>query len=70
MSEMPAAVHAQHPARPCGPVVHDGLEIGNIGRGQESVDDGLVVVVAADEIVQTSVETVRVVIEAWRGKFG
>lgn len=67
---MPAAMHTQHPLGSCGPVVHDSLEIGHVGRRQESVDDGLVVVVATDEIVQTSVQTARVVVKAWGGEFG
>ena len=67
---MPAAMHTQHPLGSCGPVVHDSLEIGHIGRGQESVNNGLVVVVATDEIVQTSVQTARVIVEAWSGECG
>lgn len=66
---MPAAMHAQHSAGPCGPIVHDGLKIGDINRGQESVDNGLIIVVAANEIIETSVETARVVVEAWGRQF-
>lgn len=67
-AEMPATVHAQDSVRPCRPIIHDCLEIGDICRGQESVDNGFVIVVAADEIVQTSIEAARVVVEAWSGE--
>lgn len=67
-AEVAAAVHAQYPIWLCGPVVHDGLEIGHVRCGQESVDDGLVVVVTADEVVQTPVEATGIVVKARFGE--
>ena len=66
-AEVAAAMNAQHAIRPRRPVFHDGLEIDNVARCQQSIHDGLVRVVAADEVVQAAVEAARVVVEARGG---
>lgn len=48
-------------------MVHDGEEIDNVVRFEESIDDALVGIVTADKGVQTAVEAPWVVVEAWGG---
>lgn len=62
---MAAAVDTKNSLGVRGPVVHDGLEVNDVSRAKKSVNDGLVVVVCADEVVETSVEAARVVLESW-----
>lgn len=66
-TEVTAAVDAEYAIGLRGPVVHDSQEIHNVGCCEEPVDNGHIVVVAADEVVQTAREAPRVVIEARSG---
>ena len=64
---MTTAVDAEHAIWLRRPVVHDSEEVIDVGRCEEPIDNGDVVVVGTHEVVKTAIEAPRVVIEGWSG---